>query len=96
MTRQGLISASGVLTRRGAAVGNHRSTRGPYIAYICHDTNPIFRGLGPVANRKNRILKITEKRKVPSHGRKGGQFWPQEPSEDEIESWVHDLSNGLL
>ena len=52
MARQGLISAAGALTRRAGAVGNHPSPWGPY---ICHNTNPIFRGLGPVENRTNRI-----------------------------------------
>ena len=35
-------------------------------------------------------------RKLTSNGRKEGQFWSQEPSTDEIESRVLDLSNGLL
>ena len=41
-------------------------------------------------------FKITKRRKLTSCGRKEVKFWSQVPSKDEIESRVHDLSNGLL
>ena len=55
----------------------------------------------PTALRKER-KSVKDKRhgknasKLTSNGRKEGQFWSQKPSKDEIESWVHDFSNGLL
>ena len=64
------------------------SKENPYLAHAVEKYHKIGKNHGNLKSRK--------KRKLTSNGRKEVKFWSQVPSKDEIESWVHDLSNGLL
>ena len=60
----------------------------PYLAHAVENDHKIGKNHGNLKSRKNVNYLQTVGKEV--------KFWSQVPSKDEIESRVHDLSNGLL